>query len=86
MQILIINFKIVLRYLVLFPITSLAQLNMSYLLSGKVNDDKEKPLTGATAILKDSVICTSGIYVKQKRNNCLYNCYAAVYVTVEIVN
>lgn len=46
------NFKIVVLLFALFPLTALAQLNGSYILSGKINDDKGQPLIGATVSIK----------------------------------
>lgn len=44
--------KIALLFFVLLPAFSYAQLNGSYILSGKVNDDKGQPLIGAAVSIK----------------------------------
>jgi outer membrane cobalamin receptor len=46
------NLKIAVLLFALFPLTGMAQLNGSYILSGKVNDDKGQPLIGATVSIK----------------------------------
>ena len=46
-------------FLVLLPGLSYAQLNGSYILSGKVNDDQGKPLVGATVSIKGTSNKTS---------------------------
>ncbi|MGF7073131.1 TonB-dependent receptor [Mucilaginibacter sp. R-33] len=51
--------RIVVLFLVLLPGISYAQLNGSYILSGKVNDDQGKPLIGATVSIKGTTNKTS---------------------------
>jgi len=51
--------RIVVLFLVLLPRISYAQLNGSYILSGKVNDDQGKPLIGATVSIKGTTNKTS---------------------------
>jgi len=46
------NLKIAVFLFALFPLTALAQLNGSYILSGKINDEKGQPLIGATIQIK----------------------------------
>lgn len=46
-------------FLLLLPVISYAQLNGSYILSGKVNDDQGKPLIGATVSIKGTTNKTS---------------------------
>jgi iron complex outermembrane receptor protein len=53
------NLKIALLLFALFPLTGWAQLNGSYILSGKVNDDKGAPLIGATVSIKGTSNGTS---------------------------
>lgn len=53
------SIKIVVLFLVLLPGLSYAQLNGSYILSGKVNDDQGKPLVGATVSIKGTTNKTS---------------------------
>lgn len=51
--------RILVLFLVLLPGISYAQLNGSYILSGKVNDDQGKPLIGATVSIKGTTNKTS---------------------------
>jgi outer membrane receptor protein involved in Fe transport len=51
--------RILVLFLVLLPGISYAQLNGSYILSGKVNDDQGKPLVGATVSIKGTTNKTS---------------------------
>lgn len=51
--------KILVLFLVLLPGLSHAQLNGSYILSGKVDDDQGKPLVGATVSIKGTTNKTS---------------------------
>ncbi|MFC0514840.1 TonB-dependent receptor [Mucilaginibacter angelicae] len=51
--------RIIVLFLVLLPGLSYAQLNGSYILSGKVNDDQGKPLVGATVSIKGTTNKTS---------------------------
>jgi iron complex outermembrane receptor protein len=44
--------KLIVLFLVLVPTVGLAQLNGSYILSGKVNDDHGLPLVGTTVTIK----------------------------------
>jgi iron complex outermembrane receptor protein len=53
------SIKIIVLFLVLLPGISYAQLNGSYILSGKVNDDQGKPLVGATVSIKGTTNKTS---------------------------
>ncbi|QKJ30197.1 TonB-dependent receptor [Mucilaginibacter mali] len=53
------NLKIVVLLFALFPLTALAQLNGSYILSGKINDDKGQPLIGATVSIKGTTTGTA---------------------------
>ncbi|SEM57619.1 TonB-dependent Receptor Plug Domain [Mucilaginibacter gossypiicola] len=53
------SIKIVVLFLVLLPGLSYAQLNGSYILSGKVDDDQGKPLVGATVSIKGTTNKTS---------------------------
>ncbi|MEO3407007.1 TonB-dependent receptor [Mucilaginibacter sp. CAU 1740] len=53
------SIKIIVLFLVLLPGLSYAQLNGSYILSGKVNDDQGKPLVGATVSIKGTTNKTS---------------------------
>ncbi|UOE46389.1 TonB-dependent receptor [Mucilaginibacter sp. SMC90] len=53
------SIKIVVLFLVLLPGLSYAQLNGSYILSGKVNDEQGKPLIGATVSIKGTSNKTS---------------------------
>lgn len=53
------NLKIVVLLIALFPLTALAQLNGSYILSGKINDDKGQPLIGATVSIKGTTTGTA---------------------------
>src|SRR3954469_442263 len=46
------NLKVAVLLFALLPATGWAQLNGSYILSGKVNDDKGQPLIGATVSIK----------------------------------
>ena len=52
MKFLINNLKIAVLIFALFQTKAYAQLNGSYILSGKVNDDKGQPLIGATVSIK----------------------------------
>ncbi|RAV49302.1 energy transducer TonB [Mucilaginibacter rubeus] len=51
--------RILVLFLVLLPGISYAQLNGSYILSGKVDDDQGKPLVGATVSIKGTTNKTS---------------------------
>ncbi|QEM04113.1 TonB-dependent receptor plug domain-containing protein [Mucilaginibacter rubeus] len=51
--------RILVLFLVLLPGISYAQLNGSYILSGKVDDDQGKPLIGATVSIKGTTNKTS---------------------------
>ncbi|XHR97857.1 carboxypeptidase-like regulatory domain-containing protein [Mucilaginibacter sp. UC70_90] len=51
--------RIIVLFLVLLPGIGYAQLNGSYILSGKVNDDQSKPLIGATVSIKGTTNKTS---------------------------
>ncbi len=51
--------RILVLFLVLLPGIGYAQLNGSYILSGKVNDDQGKPLIGATVSIKGTTNKTS---------------------------
>jgi outer membrane receptor protein involved in Fe transport len=53
------SIRIIVLLLVLLPGISYAQLNGSYILSGKVNDDQGKPLVGATVSIKGTTNKTS---------------------------
>jgi len=53
------SIKIIVLLLVLLPGISRAQLNGSYILSGKVGDDQGKPLVGATVSIKGTTNRTS---------------------------
>ncbi|WP_114937679.1 TonB-dependent receptor [Mucilaginibacter endophyticus] len=53
------SIKIIVLLLVLLPGISRAQLNGSYILSGKVGDDQGKPLVGATVSIKGTTNSTS---------------------------
>ncbi|PWK78884.1 TonB-dependent receptor-like protein [Mucilaginibacter oryzae] len=53
------SIKIIVLFLVLLPGLAYAQLNGSYILSGKVNDDQGKPLVGATVSIKGTTNKTS---------------------------
>ncbi|GAA4313096.1 TonB-dependent receptor [Mucilaginibacter gynuensis] len=53
------SFKIIVLFLALLPAISYAQLNGSYILSGKVNDDQGKALEGATVAIKGTTTSTS---------------------------
>lgn len=53
------SIKIIVLFLVLLPGIGYAQLNGSYILSGKVNDDQGKPLIGATVSIKGTTNKTS---------------------------
>ncbi|WP_121812063.1 TonB-dependent receptor [Mucilaginibacter kameinonensis] len=53
------SIKIIVLFLVLLPGISRAQLNGSYILSGKVDDDQGKPLVGATVSIKGTTNKTS---------------------------
>jgi iron complex outermembrane receptor protein len=53
------NLKIAVLLFALFPLMGMAQLNGSYILSGKVNDDKGQPLIGATVSIKGTTNGTS---------------------------
>ncbi|WP_413667789.1 TonB-dependent receptor [Mucilaginibacter sp. Mucisp86] len=53
------SIRILVLFLVLLPGISYAQLNGSYILSGKVDDDQGKPLVGATVSIKGTTNKTS---------------------------
>src|SRR5882757_5798698 len=53
------NLKVALLLFALLPVTAWAQLNGSYILSGKVKDDKGGPLIGATVSIKGTTNGTS---------------------------
>ncbi|WP_374951190.1 carboxypeptidase-like regulatory domain-containing protein, partial [Mucilaginibacter sp.] len=59
MKIITNSLKLIVLFLVLLPAFSFAQLNGSYILSGKVNDEHGLPLTGTTVTIKGTTNSTA---------------------------